>query len=116
MSKKSGKPPSAGRIRVNLPSQLKATYSNFALISHSRSEFIIDYAQILPQVAQANVLARVVMTAFNTKLLLRALTEHMARFEAEHGEIELPEGTSLADQLFRGIPPDSPDSKPSEEE
>ena len=116
MSKKSGKTPPGGRIRVNMPSQLKATYSNFALISHSRSEIIIDYAQILPQVAQANVLARVVMTALNTKLLIRALTERMARFEAEHGEIELPEGSSLADQLFRDIPPDSPDSKPTKEE
>ena len=116
MSKSAEKPKVPGHIRVNLPQQLQATYSNFALISHSRSEFIIDYAQILPQVAQANVLARVVMTAFNTKLLLRALTEHMARFEAEHGEIELPEGTSLADQLFKGVPPDSPDSKPADEE
>jgi hypothetical protein len=116
MAKKSGKSPSAGRIRVNLPPQLNATYSNLALITHSRSEFIIDYAQILPQVAQAKVMARVVMTAFNTKLLLRALTEQVARFEAEHGEIELPEGTSLADQLFKDIPPDSPDSKPTKEE
>ena len=116
MSKSPGKPPTAGRIRVNLPSQLKATYSNFALISHSRSELIIDYAQILPQVAQANVVARVVMTAFNAKLLLRALKDHVDRFEAEHGEIELPEGTSLADQLFKDLPPDSPDPDPTPEE
>jgi hypothetical protein len=41
------------------------------------------------------------MTAFNAKLLHRALTDHITRFEERFGEIELPEGTSLADQLFR---------------
>jgi hypothetical protein len=47
-----------------------------------------------------------VMTPFNTKLLLRALTEHMERFEAQYGEIEIPESTSLADQLFKPTSPD----------
>ena len=62
---------------------------------------IMDFAQVMPQVPGAQVQTRIVMTAFNAKLLLRALTEHMTRFEAQHGEIDLPEGSSLADELFR---------------
>lgn len=100
--------PQAGRVRVQIPPDLEPTYANFALITHSRSEIVIDFAQVLPQISQAKVRNRVVMTAFNAKLLLRALTEHMARFEAQHGEIVLPEGTSLADQLFR---PPSPNDE-----
>jgi hypothetical protein len=116
MTSKSEKPKAEGRLRVHLPSDLEPTYANFALITHSRSEIVIDFAQVMPQVPRARVNHRVVMTAFNAKLLLRALGEHISRFEAQHGEIELPEGGSLADQLFRQASPDepSPDS-PSEE-
>jgi hypothetical protein len=103
--------PVAGRMSVHIPSDLEPTYANFAMITHSRSEIVIDFAQILPQVMKANVRNRVVMTAYNAKLLLRALTEHMARFEAQYGEISLPEGTSLADQLFRPSPPDPESEK-----
>jgi hypothetical protein len=101
--------PAAGRINVHIPADLKPTYANFAMITHSHSEIVIDFAQILPQVPKAHVRNRIIMTAYNAKLLLRALTEHMARFEAQHGEIYLPEGTSLADQLFRP-PPSDPES------
>ncbi len=100
-SKSPKKPPAGGRVQVHLPTDLEPTYSNFALITHSRSEIVIDFAQILPQVPQARVRQRIVLTALNAKLLWRALGEHLARFESIHGEIVVPEGTSLADQLFK---------------
>ncbi len=103
--------PAAGRMSVHIPVDLEPTYANFAIITHSRSEIVIDFAQILPQVPKAHVKNRVIMTAHNAKLLLRALSEHMARYEAQHGEIHLPEGTSLADQLFRSPPPDPESDK-----
>ena len=106
------KPPAGGRVQVHMPSDLEPTYSNFALITHSRSEIVIDFAQILPQVPQARVRQRIVLTALNAKLLWRALGENLARFEAMHGEIVVPEGTSLADQLFR---PHTSDSDEDEE-
>jgi hypothetical protein len=58
--------------------------------------------------SQARVLNRVVMTAFNAKLLMRALNDHMSRFEDQFGEIVLPEGIALADQLFRPPTTDPP--------
>lgn len=97
--KKAGK---GGRIEVQLPANLEPTYANFALITHSPSELIIDLAQIMPQVKQARVRSRVVMTPTNAKLLLRALNERINRYEAQFGEIKIPQGASLADQLFRG--------------
>jgi hypothetical protein len=106
MSKTPKKPPAGGHLPVQIPAGLSPTYANFALVTNSRSEIVIDFAQIMPQTPQARVQARIVMTPFNTKLLLRALTEHMERFEAQYGEIEIPESTSLADQLFKPTSPD----------
>lgn len=94
-------PPAApappAHIPLDLPNSLEPIYTNFALISHSPSEVIIDAARALPSM-RARVVARLVMTPLNAKLLLRALTDNLSRFEAQHGEIVVP--THLADQLF----------------
>ena len=106
MTKTSKQPPKGGRLPVQIPGNLSPTYANFALVTNSRSEIVLDFAQVMPQMPQARVQARIVMTPFNAKLLDRALREHMERFESQFGEIELPEGSTLADQLFKPTPPD----------
>ena len=106
MSKTAKQPPQGGRLPIQIPGSLSPIYANFALVTNSRSEIVIDFAQVMPQMPQARVQARIVMTPFNTKLLLRALKEHMDRFEAQQGEIEIPENSSLADQLFKPTPPE----------
>ena len=94
-------PPTGGRVQIQVPANLEPVYANFALITNSPSEIIIDLAQVMPRIARAKVKTRVVMTPMNAKLFHRALTEHISRFEEKFGEIDIPEGTSLADQLFR---------------
>ncbi len=98
--------PMAGRLAVKLPSNLETTYSNFAVITHSASEIVIDLAQVMPQVPEAHVQARVIMTPLNAKLFLRALGDNLGRYEAQFGAIATPEGSALADTLFR--PPTEP--------
>jgi hypothetical protein len=39
------------------------------------------------------------MTPLHAKLLLRALADNLAKYEAQFGEIQVP--TGLADQLFK---------------
>ena len=107
------KPPGATRVQVHLPAGLEPIYSNFALITNSPSEIVVDFAQIMPQVAQARVRARVVMTPLNAKLVLKALTDHLARYEAHFGEIVIPAGGSLAEQLFRPPPGEPPSDRAS---
>ena len=109
MTHETKKPSPAGRLPIQIPGDLNPIYTNFALITHSRSEILIDFAQVMPQIPQARVKARMVMTPFNAKLLLRALNDHLERFEAQHGEIVIPEGNTLADQLFR--PPSEGDQE-----
>jgi hypothetical protein len=93
-------------MTVKLPAELRPTYSNFAVITHSASEIVIDLAQVMPQVPEARVQVRVVMTPLNAKLFLRALGENLGRYESQYGSIATPEGFSLANQLFRP-PPDA---------
>ncbi len=111
MSTQPQQPPGGTGLRVHLPANLSPIYTNFAMITHSPSEIVIDFAQVMPRVLQARVQARIVMTPLNAKLLLRALGDHLARFESQYGEIDVPEGSSLADQLFRNQPPEEPEDE-----
>ena len=67
-------------------------YSNFALISHTPSEFILDFARILPGARRARVHARIVMTPQHVKALRAALDQNIARYEGDHGTIPTPAG------------------------
>jgi hypothetical protein len=95
-------PPQPQQLQIELPAQLDAVYSNLVVIQHSPSEFILDFARVLPNMPSAKVVARVVMTPMHAKLLLRALQENIDKFEAQYGAIYVPqEGESLANQLFK---------------
>lgn len=79
------------QIQIELPADLEATYANFALITHSPSEMIIDFARALPNVPKAKVYARIILTPMNAKLLHRALGENLSKFEDKYGEIKTPD-------------------------
>ena len=71
------------------PDVAQGTYSNLAIISHSHSEFIIDFAAMLPGMPKPEVRSRIVMTPEHCKRLLGALTDNIARYEGLFGEIKL---------------------------
>ena len=79
------------RVNVELPQDLEAIYSNFALITHSPSEIVVDFAKLLPNMPKAKVYARIIMTPMNAKLLHRALGDNLGKFEEKFGEIKTPE-------------------------
>jgi hypothetical protein len=87
--------PQQPQINIELSADLDAIYSNFAIISHSPSEIVVDFARLLPGAPTSKVLARVVMTPLNAKLLLRALQENLARYEASYGEVRTPNDTGF---------------------
>ena len=103
--------PHKRKVSINVPPDLDAIYANFAVITHSPSEIIIDFARVLPNTPQAKVHARIVTTPMHAKLLLRALTDNLNKYEAQFGEIKLAsEGDDLAQQFFGGVkPPHPPD-------
>lgn len=89
--KKQEPEPQPIRLNVEVPVDLEATYANFAIISHSPSEVVIDFLRQMPGQPRTKVYARVVMTPMNAKLLHRALGENLANFESKFGEIRPPE-------------------------
>ncbi|HJQ15138.1 MAG TPA: DUF3467 domain-containing protein [Anaerolineales bacterium] len=100
-------PPQPAGPKIIVPEGMEPAYANLARISHSPADIVIDFAHILPGETTANIRSRVVMTPLSAKLLLRALTENIARYEAAFGEITVPSNNSLAESLFR--PPHPPE-------
>lgn len=93
-------------LNIELPRDLEPVYANFALISHTASELIIDLAQVLPNQPSAQVKSRVVMTPLNAKLLLRALKDNLGKYESSFGEIHIPgEADGLAHAFFGHVKP-----------
>lgn len=77
-------------IDVELSAEVaQGHYSNLAIISHSPSEFIIDFAAILPGLPKANVKSRIILTPEHAKRLLLSLQENIARYESNVCQIEL---------------------------
>jgi hypothetical protein len=67
----------------------EGVYSNLAIISHSNSEFIMDFVNIMPGIPKAKVKSRVIMTPQNTKRLIYALNENIKKFEQIHGSVKM---------------------------
>ncbi len=100
---------------VEIPPDLPIEYVNMVRIAHTPSELVFDFAHLLPGVQPAQVSSRIIMSPLGAKLFHRALSENLAKFETAFGQINIPGGHTLADQLFRSTPPDKPSPGPSSE-
>jgi hypothetical protein len=89
------------RVQLVLPKDLDAVYANIAFIANSPAEIVIDFAQMLPRSNKGKVMSRVVMSPMHAKLLQLALTQNVANYEKQFGEIRIPRRPSIADQFFR---------------
>ena len=83
------------------PDKAQGEYANFAIITHSSSEFIVDFARMLPGLAKAQVRSRVILAPEHAKRLLGALQENIMRYEHTFGQIKMPQ----ANQEPRTIAP-----------
>lgn len=81
--------PKQQQINIELgEKEAEGIYSNLAIISHSQAEFIFDFTRVLPGTPKAKVHARVIMTPQHAKMLQKALTENISKYEQQHGEIK----------------------------
>ena len=81
------------------PEVAQGEYSNLVLIAHSSSDFILDFAKILPGMQQPQVKSRVILAPEHAKKLLLALKENIFNYESAYGEI------NISDQAPRTIAP-----------
>jgi hypothetical protein len=86
---------------ITVPPNLEAVYSNLARITHSPSEFIFDFAQMLPGFKSPAFKSRILLSPLSAKLIYKALGDNLAKYETAYGEISLPGSASLADSLFQ---------------
>ncbi|MBQ2674469.1 MAG: DUF3467 domain-containing protein [Prevotella sp.] len=80
-----------GQLQIELSQDVaQGEYANFAIITHSSSDFVIDFARVLPGVPKAQVKSRVILAPEHAKRLLGALQENIVRYEREFGQIKIP--------------------------
>src|ERR1043165_2662471 len=63
-------------------------YANLAIITHSHSEFVIDFVNVMPGTPKSKVKSRIILTPQHAKRLMKALTENIGRYETANGQIK----------------------------
>ena len=92
------------QIKIELNEEIgQGIYSNLAIISHSPSEFVLDFVRIMPGVPKAQVKSRIVLTPEHAKRLLNALKDNVVRYENQFGPIKnIEEGKGGIPMTFSG--------------
>ncbi len=79
----------APHLDIELSEEIaEGIYSNLAIITHSQSEFVIDFIKIMPGVPKARVKSRILLTPQHAKRLVKALAENLQKFEHVNGKIK----------------------------
>lgn len=77
------------QINIELTDEVaEGKYSNLAIITHSPTEFILDFVQLMPGSPKAKVRSRVIMTPQHAKRLYKALADNLSKYEAQFGNIK----------------------------
>ena len=85
-----------GKLNIELSEEIAdGEYSNLVIISHSNSEFVLDFIKVMPGMPKAKVKSRVLMTPQHAKRLLHALEDNIGKFESQHGTIKEIENASF---------------------
>ena len=82
-----------GQFQIELkPEVAEGTYANLAIISHSTSEFVVDFVRLLPGLPKGQVKSRIILTPEHAKRLMLALEDNICKYEEQFGSIRMPEG------------------------
>lgn len=85
----SEQPNNQSQLNIELSEEVaEGNYSNLAIITHSNSEFVIDFIKVMPGVPKAKVKSRIVLTPQHAKRLMKALKENVAKYESVHGPVK----------------------------
>ncbi len=78
------------QIEIELTEDIaQGTYSNLAVISHSSSEFVLDFIRVVPGVQKAKVKSRIILTPDHAKRLISALQDNIEKFEKMNGTVSI---------------------------
>ena len=92
------------QLQIELKEEVaQGTYANLAIITHSSSEFILDFVRVMPGLPKAGVQSRIVMTPEHAKRLMFALQDNVTKYEQNFGLIRMPEQRTQGGKTF--VPP-----------
>lgn len=93
------------QINIELTDEVaEGIYSNLAMISHSPTEFVVDFVRIMPNTPKAKVKSRILLTPQHAKRFCKAMMENIKRYEQTFGTIEEPKQDHLPPYNFGGTP------------
>lgn len=79
----------SNQLQIELSEEIaQGIYSNLAVITHSSSEFVLDFIRVMPGIPKANVKSRIILTPEHAKRLLMALQDNIQKFESVNGSIK----------------------------
>ncbi len=91
------------QINIELSEEIaEGIYSNLAIITHSNSEFVIDFIKMMPGIPKAKVKSRIVLTPQHAKRLMKALKDNISKYEQQHGAIKDTEMPNVLPIHFGG--------------
>ena len=78
------------QLNIELSEEIaEGIYSNLAIISHSTSEFVLDFIRLMSGTPKANVKSRIILTPEHAKRLLMALQDNISKYESQMGKIKV---------------------------
>ncbi len=81
-----------GQLQIELKEEIaQGTYANLSIITHSSSEFVLDFIRVVPGIRKAGVQSRVILAPEHAKRLLAALEDNVLKYERMFGTIKLPD-------------------------
>ncbi|OGS35794.1 MAG: hypothetical protein A2293_05160 [Elusimicrobia bacterium RIFOXYB2_FULL_49_7] len=79
----------------------KGVYCNFFIAAHSPTEFVLDFAQIMPGMTKAKVNSRIILAPHYAKVLYATLQNNLSKYEKDYGEIKVPQKSIGDDFNFK---------------
>lgn len=96
--------PQNAQLQVEIDENVaRGVYTNLAMISHSETEFILDFLFLQPQAPKTKVLTRLVSSPVHAKRLLWALKDNLEKYEARFGPIAAGEAAAPAPAKATGF-------------
>ena len=81
------------QLNIELTEEIaQGTYSNLAIITHSPSEFVVDFVLAMPGLPKAHVKSRIILTPEHAIRLMLAIQDNITKYESIHGPIQIHEG------------------------
>ena len=78
------------KIKIEIDDAVgQGEYVNFAVVTHSIAEFIMDFIRVLPGIPKSKVKSRIVISPIHAKTFMLALQDNIKKFEDKYGVIKV---------------------------